>query len=275
MDRSIDNSFKVSALSSPLLRAESFAALAERGPVNGVEIDLLDSLRFRLQQWQHATVPVLDRLDVIWFLPTLEHRAPERVLELIEPRTARGLPVRLVIDQSRSRDRDTHERQIALAIRLRTELPETVRVTIGIRPYQIENTRAHLARLSTLRMQASEWDLDLAIDLGRELDWLWEAEAALYRIIGSLALIRLSYPTTTFDGRFRSSLTQRTVLTCSELGFEGDFSLVIPLPWWHWRNVRSLEAACRDTVTRISREMGIEVLPHSTELSSPRLADMS
>ncbi len=275
MDRSISNTFKVSALSSPLLRAESFSALAERGPVNGVEIDLLDSLRFRLQHWQNASDEVLDQLDILWFTPTLENRAPERALELIERRVAREMPIRLVIDQPRTRERDTHERQVALAIRLRRALSESVRVTIGIRPYQIENTRAHLARLSTLRMQASEWDLDLAIDLGRELDWLWEAEAALYRIIGSLALVRLSYPTTTFDGRFRSSLTQRSVLTCSELGFEGDFSLVIPLPWWHWRNARSLEAACRDTVTRISREMGIEMMPPSTELSSPRLADMS
>ena len=150
-----------------------------------------------------------------------------------------------------------------------------MRITIGVRPHQIENTRAHLARLSTLRMQASEWDLDLAVDLGREIDWLWEAEAALYRIIGSLALMRLSYPTTTFDGRFRASLTQRAVVTCAELDYQGDFSLVVPLPWWHWRNAKSLEAASLDAVSRIGREMGFDAVPPNSELSAPRLADMA
>ncbi|MGE3799369.1 MAG: hypothetical protein AB7G88_16185 [Thermomicrobiales bacterium] len=275
MNPSPSNSFKVSALSSPVLGAHSFASLAARGPVNGVEIDLLDTLRFRLQQWSRATPDDLERVDVVWFTTPPENRAPEAALKLVKGREKLGLPTRLVIDQPRAREREMHERQISLAIKLRTTLPESVRVTIGVRPFQIESTRAHLARLTTLRMQASEWDIDLAVDLGRELDWLWEAEAALYRIIGSLALVRLSYPTTTFDGRFRSSLTQRTVLTCAELGYSGDFSLVIPLPWWHWRNARSLEAACRDTVGRMSRELGIEPATAAAELSTPRLADMA
>ncbi len=257
------------------MRASELSRLAGRGVVNGVEVDLLDSLRFRLQNWATASDDVLRNVDVVWFSPPLEQRAPDKALRLIESRVSTGLPVRLVIDQPRARGPEAFDSQLSLAIRLRNQLPELVRVTIGIRPHQIENTRAHLARLSALRMQASEWDLDLAVDLGRELDWLWEAEAALYRIIGSLQLVRLSYPTTTFDGRFRASLTQRTVLTCAELDYRGDFSLVVPLPWWHWRNTRSLEAACQDAVTRIRREMGFDHLHPESEFSSPRLADMA
>lgn len=275
MEPSNEHSFKVSALSSPLIKADRFAALAAHGAINGVEVDLLDSMRFRLQGWQRAAPETLAQVDTVWFTPPLERRVPAKAMQLIERRVALELPVRLVIDQPRGRDRESHDSQVNLAIRLRRQLPESIRIAIGLRPHQIENTRAHLARLSTLRMQASEWDLDLAVDLGREIDWLWEAEAALYRLMGSLALIRLSYPTTTFDGRFRASLTQRTVLTCAELGYGGDFSLVVPLPWWHWRNATSLEAATIDAASRISQQMGYEPTPVGASWSSPRLADMA
>jgi hypothetical protein len=258
-----------------MIKADHFAALSSRGAVSGVEVDLLDSMRFRMQGWQNAGPATLLSVDTVWFLPPLEQRAPEKAIHLIEQRASLDLPTRLVIDQPRGRHGDSHEAQVNLAIKLRRQVPESVRIAIGIRPHQIANTRAHLAQLSTLRMQASEWDLDLAVDLGREIDWLWEAEAALYRIMGSLALVRLSYPTSTFDGRFRASLTQRAVLTCAELGYGGDFSLVVPLPWWHWRNTRSLEAASLDAVSRISREFGIDLAQFGSELQSPRLADMA
>ena len=175
MDPSFGHSFKISALSSPLITTERFAALSRRGIVSGVEVDLLDSMRYRTQGWQKAGPEALREVDTVWFLPPLEQRAPEKAIRLIECRAALDLPTRLIVDQPRGKGRESHDTQISLAIRLRRQLPESVRVTIAVRPHQIENTRAHLARLSTLRMQASEWDVDLAVDLGREIDWLWEA----------------------------------------------------------------------------------------------------
>ncbi len=275
MEPPVDRSFKISTLSSPLIKASEFARISRDGVLNGVEVDLLDSMRFRLQGWHAAPSDVTCHVDTVWFQPPLEQRVPEKALGLIRERVDQNLPARLVIDQLRGNEGETHDKQINLAIQLRRNLPETVRITIGIRPSSIENTRAHLARLAALRMQASEWDLDLAIDLGRELDWLWEAEAALYRIIGSLALVRLSYPTETFDGRFRASLSQRTVLTCAELDYRGAFSLIVPMPWWHWRNAKSLEAACLDAATRIRREMGFDPVPSGAGMFAPRLADMT
>ncbi len=275
MDPYFGRSFKISALSSPLIKADKFAEITSHGAVNGVEVDLLDSMRFKLQGWQSASPETLRQVDTVWFMPPREDRAPEKAIRLIEQRAQLDLLTRLVIDQPRAYGSESHDGQMRLAIGLRRQLPESVRIAIAIRPHRIENTRAHLARLATLRMQVSEWDLDLAVDLGRELDWLWEAEAALYRIMGSLALVRLSYPTTTFDGRFRASLTQRAVLTCAELDFRGDFSLVVPLPWWHWRNARSLEAASLDAVNRIGREFGLDPAHLNAEYSSPRLADMA
>jgi len=179
------------------MAAHHIAGLARRGSFDGVEIDLLDSLRFRLQGWQAAPPSVLEAISAIWFPPPLENRLPDKVSNLIEHRTIHGSPVTLVIDQPRRGSHGSVASQMNLAIKLRTQMHDSVRIAIGVRPVQIENTRAHLANLATLRLQASEWDLDIALDLGRELEWLWEAEAAIYRIIGSLRLIRLSYPTNT------------------------------------------------------------------------------
>jgi hypothetical protein len=269
------NAYTISALSSPVMPARQFAELGGRAPFHGIEIDLLDTLRFRLQGWHAADPTAAAAISVIWASPTLETRLPERAIALLEQRGSDAPPLTLVVDEPRRKGRRELATQMSLAIRLRNEMLPSVRIAIGIRPFQIENTRAHLAYLSTLRMQASEWDLDLALDLGRELEWLWEAEAAIYRIIGSLSLIRLSYPTSTFDGRFRASLTQRTISACAELGYDGDFSLIIPLPWWHWRNRRTLEAACRDASARIDYQLAGAVSSTGSDAPSRRLADLA
>jgi hypothetical protein len=274
-DTFLPNAFLVSALSSPLMPAQRFATLCEQSPINGVEIDLQDTLRHRLQGWHSASDEALGAVRAVWFPLPLENRLPSQVEHLIRRRQESGLPVTLIIDQPRRRTRDALGNQITLAIKLRTQMPSSTRIAIGIRPHQIENTRAHLANLSAMRLQASEWDIDMALDLGRELDWLWEAEAAIYRMIGSLGLIRLSYPTNTFDGRFRASLTQRAVTSCAELGYTRDFSLMVPLPWWHWRNSRSLQAACREASDGINRELNAGAASYDFEREVDRYADRS
>ena len=270
-----ENKFLVSALSSPLMPAPHFARLARQSAVCGVEVDLQDTLRHRLQGWHKASSDDQVTVSAVWFPLPLENRLPSKVEELVHRRQDSGLPCTLVIDQPRQRTRDGVAKQITFAIKLRTQMPSATRVAIGVRPYHIENTRAHLSNLAALRLQASEWDLDIALDLGRELDWLWEAEAAIYRVFGSLGLIRLSYPTNTFDGRFRASLTQRALSSCAELGYERDFSLMIPLPWWHWRNARSLEAACREAAISISRQLYPGAAAHDFERQPDRYADRS
>jgi hypothetical protein len=255
--------------------ARHFARLGQQLPINGVEIDLQDALRHRLQGWHSAPAEDLCAVRAVWLPPPLENRLAPQVEHLIQHRQTLGLPVTLVIDQPRRRTRDALGHQITFAIKLRTQMPASTRIAIGIRPHQIENTRAHLAHLSASRLQASEWDIDMALDLGRELDWLWEAEAAIYRMIGSLGLVRLSYPTNTFDGRFRASLTQRAITSCAELGYTRDFSLMVPLPWWHWRNPKSLQAACREASDGINRQLNAGPALYDFERQVDRFADRS
>ncbi|CAN5500894.1 hypothetical protein BH23CHL4_BH23CHL4_16180 [soil metagenome] len=274
-DTTLPNAFLVSALSSPLMPAQHLAMLGQQSPVNGIEIDLQDTLRYRLQGWHSASAAERTAVRAVWFPPPLENKLSPQVEHLIQHRQQSGLPVTLIVDQPRRRTRDAIRNQITFAIKLRTRLPASTRIAIGVRPHQIENTRAHLANLAGLRLQASEWDIDIALDLGRELDWLWEAEAAIYRVIGSLGMIRLSYPTNTFDGRFRASLTQRAITSCSELGYTRDFSLMVPLPWWHWRNSRALQAACREASAGIERQLKATAAAFDFERQADRFADRS
>jgi hypothetical protein len=176
-----------------------------------------------------------------------------------------------VIERTERRSSDELAYQVASAIRLRQILGEQCRVAVAVRPYHPNGVRAHLSAIAGLRMQASEWDVDIAIDLSREVDWLWEAEASIYRMIPSLQLIRIAMTQGTLDGRFRASLTDRALSSCAELGFDGLISLVTPVPWWHWRNEHTIEAFCRDATGRVIRKFSrvSSTGEYTTELSAP------
>src|SRR5690606_11162568 len=148
---------------------------------------------------------------------------------------------------------------------------EHCRVAVAVRPYHPSGVRAHLSQIAGLRMQASGWDVDIALDLSKDVDWLWEAEASIYRMMPSLRLVRIGITAATLDGRFRASLTDRALSSCAELGFDGMISLVTPVPWWHWRNERTIEAFCRDATGRVNRKFSriSSSGEFTTELSAP------
>ncbi len=177
----------------------------------------------------------------------------------------------IVIDRPERRSRDDLASQVATAIRLRQITAEQCRVAIAVRSSHPNGVRAHLSQIAGLRMQASEWDIDIALDLSREVDWLWEAEASIYRMMSSLQLVRIGITAGTLDGRFRASLTDRALSSCAELGFDGMISLVTPVPWWHWRNERTVEAFCRDATGRVVRKFSRISASgeYTTELSAP------
>ena len=102
-----------------------------------------------------------------------------------------GCYPRIVIDRPERRSRDDLANQVATAIRLRQVAGDHCRVAIAVRPHHPMGVRAHLSQIAGLRMQASEWDIDIALDLTREVDWLWEAEASIYRMFSSLELVRI------------------------------------------------------------------------------------
>ena len=263
--------FLLSTSSSPVLSGNSYLEIGRRLPLSGIDLDYCSNIRTRLQRWNSVSLEKGDRIRSVWIpadslllqADPLEHIGPVPIIN--------GPYPRIVIDRPDRRSRDDLANQVATAIRLRQIAGDYCRIAIAVRPHHPMGVRAHLSQIAGLRMQASEWDIDIALDLSREVDWLWEAEASIYRMMPSLELVRIGITAGSLDGRFRGSLTDRALSSCAELGFDGLISLVTPVPMWHWRNERTIEAFCRDATGRVTRKFTRMSLSgeYKTELSAP------
>lgn len=263
--------FLLSTLSSPLLSGRNYLELGSRLPLSGVDLDNYEALHSKLQRWSAVPLGETEHIRSIW-VPADSPALAAEPLDSIGPVSLGHRPFpTIVIDRPNRRTRDDLPNQVASAIRLRQTAGDRCRVAIAIRPFHPNGARAHLSSITGLRLQASEWDIDIALDLSRDVDWLWEAEASVYRLIPSLRLVRISMTAGTLDGRFRASLTERALSSCAELGFDGLISLVTPVPWWHWRNQRTIEAFCRDASGRVTRKFARVSASgeFTTELSAP------
>lgn len=263
--------FLLSTASSPLLSGASYLEIGSRLPLSGIDLDNYGCFRSKIQRWSSVPMDETDRIRSIWVPSDSPILQGEPVTQVGPVQIAGGSYPTVVIDRPDRRSRDDLPNQVSTAIRLRQLAGDHCRVAIAVRPYHPNGVRAHLSQIAGLRMQASEWDIDIALDLSREVDWLWEAEASIYRMIPSLQLVRIGITAGTLDGRFRASLTDRALSSCAELGFDGMISLVTPVPWWHWRNERTVEAFCRDATGRVVRKFSriSSTGEYSSELSAP------
>lgn len=263
--------FILSTSSSPLLSGRAYLDIGGKMPLLGVDLDAFGSYRFKLQRWNAVSPEDAERIRSIW-VPADSHALQANPIESIGPLAlGNGLRPTIVIDRPEHRSRDDLPTQVSSAIRLRQIAGDQCRVAIAVRPFHPNGVRAHLSAIAGLRMQASEWDIDIALDLSRDVDWLWEAEASIYRMLPSLQIVRITISQGTLDGRFRASLTDRALSSCAELGFDGLISLVTPVPWWHWRNERTIEAFCRDASGRVNRKFArlSSTGEYPTEISAP------
>jgi hypothetical protein len=263
--------FLLSTASSPVLSGSAYLEIGGKLPLCGIDLDQFGSFRSKLQRWGAVTPADAERIRTIWVPADAPLLVREPLTSVGPVALGNGLRPTIVIDRPERRSRDDLPNQVASAIRLRQVAGEQCRVAIAVRPYHPNGVRAHLSSIAGLRMQASEWDIDIALDLSRDVDWLWEAEASIYRMISSLQLVRIAITAGTLDGRFRASLTDRALSSCAELGFDGMISLVTPVPWWHWRNERTVEAFCRDATGRVIRKFTrvSSTGEYTTELSAP------
>jgi len=263
--------FLLSTASSPILPGSAYLDIGGRLPLNGIDLDGYGSLRSKLQRWTTVPVEETERIRSIWLPADSPLLATEPCDALGPVRILSGSYPTVVIDRPERKSREDLANQVGTAIRLRQLWGEHCRVAVAVRPYHPSGVRAHLSQIAGLRMQASEWDVDIALDLSKDVDWLWEAEASIYRMMPSLRLVRIGITAATLDGRFRASLTDRALSSCAELGFDGMISLVTPVPWWHWRNERTIEAFCRDATGRVNRKFSriSSSGEFTTELSAP------
>lgn len=263
--------FLLSTASSPVLSGSSYLEIGSRMPLTGIDLDSYGAFRSKLQRWSTVPPEETDRIRSVW-VPADAALLSVESLEAVGPvQIIGGSRPTVVVDRPERRSREDLANQMATAIRLRQLWGDHCRVAVAVRPHHPNGVRAHLSQIAGLRMQASEWDVDVALDLSKDVDWLWEAEASIYRMMSSLQLVRIGITAPTLDGRFRASLTDRALSSCAELGFDGMISLVTPVPWWHWRNERMIEAFCRDATGRVIRKFSriSSSGEFTTELSAP------
>jgi len=225
------------------------ARAAHASCLDGTDLDLtVSAFRRRLTG--------IGRLNDLEGVASLWISSAPRVLDEMATR-ARGLGTDIVVvDEERGSVPNGRE-QLATAIKARGLVPPQSRVALAVRPRNPEAGRAHLARLSLLRNFAEEWDLDLALDLSGPIDWLWEAEAAVFRMASRLRLLRIVYPLPALDAQTRTRMTHRTIAACVDAGFDGLIVVVCPLPFWRWRSVSALVDATAMAVDRLSDRFGI------------------
>jgi hypothetical protein len=241
--------FAVSSRSTPLLGCDDLRRVADAAALDGVDLDLTgSSLRRRLIHVDH--LPNLEGVLSLWLSSKPN---PTDDLSAVRLAVFRGT---VVIDEERG-STPNGKGQLATAIRARDLVPGSTRIALAVRPRNPDAGRAHLTRLSLLRNLAEEWDLDLALDLSGPVDWLWEAEAAVFRLAPRLRLVRIVNPLPALDAHTRTRLTQRTIGACIDAGFDGLFAVVCPLPIWRWRAASTLERTAGIAVERLGSRFGI------------------
>ena len=129
-------------------------------------------------------------------------------------------------------------------------------LSVAVPATALDGGRTHLTRLRMLGRFLEEWELDLGVDLNRQTDSRWEAEAALLACGPRLKVIRITYPLHTVVDQ-KHDVLNRSLSTLAEMGFRGTLSLAPTLPLWlSWHRpsvVRDL-VMNRSAVTRIFLE---------------------
>jgi len=173
---------------------------------------------------------------------------------------------RLVIVDEEPGSAPNGKRQLAAAIQLRESVPNATRVAMAIRPRNPDGNRAHLSQLTLLQHMAAEWDLDVVLDLAGYVDWLWEVEAAIFRLASRLRLVRVIHPLPRLDSQIRTRVTQRTIAACVDIAFAGHIAVVCPLPLWRWHDTQALDRSFQTAVDHLSRRFGVAALPRHLDI---------
>lgn len=129
-------------------------------------------------------------------------------------------------------------------------------MTIAVPASALDGGRTHLTRLRLLCRFLEEWDLDLGLELNRQTDTRWEAEAAILACGDRLKTVRFSAPLHQVVDQKGDVLT-RSLAALAEIEFTGSLSLAPTVPLWlSWHRpsvVRDLEAN-RDAAIRVFDE---------------------
>jgi hypothetical protein len=250
--------FAVSSRSTPLLSADVLAEIASRSALTGIDIDLTGA-RWRSRFVRPEFAETYEAITSLWVPATSTE------CDVIATRIGGSQRALLVVDEEPGKE-PNGKRQLATAIRLRSLTPSATRVALAIRPRNPDGNRAHLGQIARLRHIAEEWDFDIAIDLCAHIDWLWEAEAVVHRLSSRLRMVRMVYPLPKLDAHTRTRITQRTIAACVDGAYDGQISVVCPLPVWRWRDAGALDRGFETAVERLSGRFGIVLMPSRKDI---------
>ncbi len=193
---------------------------------------------------------------VLW-VPGGAESAPESVVRL--PVVARWLPTAPVLVVDLPHHSAEQMTAIAEAYRLAervardsTDCP----VAVGLRACHLAGGRRHLANLTLLRRRAEEWGLSIALDLTGSFDPLWEAEAAVLRLGGRLAVVRISSRANLPSAVNLDRVARRAVRAAIEQRRDVRVSIEPDVRWWQRRSARALADAWTVAASRINPWVG-------------------
>lgn len=104
------------------------------------------------------------------------------------------------------------------------------RLLVAIRGRHLAGGRQHLTQLTALRHLAEEWDFGLALDLARNVDPTWEAEAAVIRLGNRLQHIRVPTSATSRHAVGPARVIARAIAAAMERAVPPEVALVPSVP---------------------------------------------
>lgn len=240
-------SFTISTTSTLPWSFDSYRQLAVGTGANGIDLDLTTWIG-RVTLRNHV-MKSLSEIRSVWLSGTdieswnVLHQPDSAVFPL-----SRSVVIRLPAESM-----DDDLAIVRKAYRLKRAYAWLQSVTVAVPANALDGGRTHLTRLRLLCRFLEEWELGLGLELNRQTDSRWEAEAAILACADHLKTVRFCAPLNRVVDQKGDVLT-RSLAALAEIEFSGALSLTPTAPiWlsWHRQSViRDLEAN-RDAAARI------------------------
>ncbi len=250
----------LSTRSDPLMSIGGWQSACASAGIDNLDLDVSNRLRHRLiARNLGLTLSHPDSVRSIWLGMDVNPKIVPGDAKLVI------LPEQLLLD-SQGGDESLFKQ----LERYKRELDDSVDLAVALTPRNREGSRAHLGRISSVRHIAEEWDLGIALDLTKDVDSNWEAEAAVMRLGDRLRIVRFTAPNGDgmfpFYGRPTDLMTSRVLSWLAETGFAGTLSMKLALHWWNWSD----PAAAAVEAVRVGTALLAKFATQRTEVPHPR-----
>lgn len=145
---------------------------------------------------------------------------------------------------------------------IRSGVPSTSRIAVAVRPRHLVGGREHLDEMLRLRRFAEEWDLDIALDVSAPCDWSWEAEAAVWRLMPRLRIVRLGSLHGPSRHRTEPRLAARVLACLADLDFAGRVAITPLVSKMSWSRQERLMEETRSVAGMVRARLEVQEQPN-------------